>query len=175
MERVVVRLKDYKNNKVIKNKKVFDNFVDVKNYIELLFANLKENEYVKPYFDNLYFNISNSMNYIAIAISKKEVGIDIEFLFNIKEKKEYERFILTKKELAEFSLLEDKRKYLLTKWCKKESYFKYKGTGIDFQSLKINIKKKGLFKYLNLNNDLACIYIYCKYNLNDFVIDLNYN
>ena len=36
-------------------------------------------------------------------------------------------------------------------------------------------KKKGLFKYLNLNNDLACIYIYCKYNLNDFVIDLNYN
>ena len=117
--------------------------IDINNF------KLKENEYGKPYFDNLYFNISNSMNYIAIAISKKE--------------------------LAEFSLLEDKRKYLLTKWCQKESYFKFKGTGIDFQSLKINIKKKGLFKYLNLNNDLACIYIYCKYNLNDFVIDLNYN
>lgn len=143
--------------------------IDINNF------KLKENEYGKPYFDNLYFNISNSMNYIAIAISKKEVGIDIEFLFNIKEKKEYERFILTKKELSEFSFLEDKRKYLLTKWCQKESYFKFKGTGIDFQSLKINIKKKGLFKYLNLNNDLACIYIYCKYNLNDFVIDLNYN
>ena len=32
-----------------------------------------------------------------------------------------------------------------------------------------------LINKLNLNNDLACIYIYCKYNLNDFVIDLNYN
>ena len=47
------------------------------------------------------------MNYIAIAISKKEVGIDIEFLFNIKEKKEYERFILTKKELEVLSLIVD--------------------------------------------------------------------
>lgn len=47
MEKIVVRLKDYKNNKVIKNKKVFDNFDDVKNYIELLFTNLKENECIK--------------------------------------------------------------------------------------------------------------------------------
>ena len=47
MERVVVRLKEYKTNKVLKNRKVFSNFDDVKNYIELLFKDLKENEYIK--------------------------------------------------------------------------------------------------------------------------------
>lgn len=47
MERVVVRLKDYKNNKIIKNRKVFNNFKEVKKYIELLFINLKENECIR--------------------------------------------------------------------------------------------------------------------------------
>lgn len=47
MERVVVRLKDYKNNKIIKNRKVFNNFKEVKKYIELLFIDLKENECIR--------------------------------------------------------------------------------------------------------------------------------
>ena len=47
MERIVVRLKDYKLNKVIKNKKVFYNFEEAKEYIESLFVNLKENECVR--------------------------------------------------------------------------------------------------------------------------------
>ena len=47
MERIVVRLKDYKINKVIKNKKVFYNFEEAKEYIESLFVNLKENECVR--------------------------------------------------------------------------------------------------------------------------------
>lgn len=47
MERIVVRLKNYKLNKVIKNKKVFYNFEEAKEYIESLFVNLKENECVR--------------------------------------------------------------------------------------------------------------------------------
>ena len=47
MERIIIRLKDYKNNKIIKNKKVFDNFEESKKYIESLFINLKENECIK--------------------------------------------------------------------------------------------------------------------------------
>ena len=47
MERIVVRLKDYKINKVIKKKKVFYNFKEAKEYIESLFVNLKENECVR--------------------------------------------------------------------------------------------------------------------------------
>ena len=57
MERIVVRLKDYKNNKVIKNKKVFWNFEEAKSYIELLFANLKENECIRiKYVSNKYLS-----------------------------------------------------------------------------------------------------------------------
>lgn len=57
MERIVVRLKDYKNNKVIKNKKVFCNFEEAKRYIELLFANLKENECIRiKYVSNRYLS-----------------------------------------------------------------------------------------------------------------------
>ena len=47
MERVVVRLKEYKTNKVLKNRKVFSNFEEAKKYIESLFNDLKETEYIK--------------------------------------------------------------------------------------------------------------------------------
>ena len=47
MKRIVVRLKDYKINKIIKKRKVFNNFEECKQYIELLFTNLKENECIK--------------------------------------------------------------------------------------------------------------------------------
>lgn len=47
MERIVIRLKDYKINKIIKKRKVFDNFEECKHYIESLFVNLKENECIR--------------------------------------------------------------------------------------------------------------------------------
>ena len=47
MERIVVRLKEYKTNKVLKNRKVFDNFEEAKKYIESLVNDLKETEYIK--------------------------------------------------------------------------------------------------------------------------------
>ena len=47
MERIVVRLKDYKINKIIKKRKVFNNFKETKEYIESLFINLKENECIR--------------------------------------------------------------------------------------------------------------------------------
>lgn len=47
MERIVVRLKNYKINKVIKKKKVFYNFKEATEYIESLLVNLKENECIR--------------------------------------------------------------------------------------------------------------------------------
>ena len=47
MERIVVRLKDYKINKIIKERKVVNNFKETKEYIESLFINLKENECIR--------------------------------------------------------------------------------------------------------------------------------
>ncbi len=143
--------------------------IDINNFI------LEENLFGKPYFNSLYFNISNSMGYLAIAISSKQVGIDIEFLYNFKKDKAFERMILSSKELKEFNKTDDKNLYLLTKWCQKESYFKYIGKGINFPLLKTNIRKEGYFKYFNLNNDLACVYVYTKHKVNEFKVELNYN
>lgn len=80
MERIVVRLKEYKTNKVLKNRKVFDNFDDVKNYIELLFKDLKENEYIKlkfisdkymPKHGEIYTNFTNEeLEYTYYMINK---------------------------------------------------------------------------------------------------------
>ena len=38
------------------------------------------NQYGKPYKKNICFNVSHSGNYIVLAVSNKEIGIDIEIL-----------------------------------------------------------------------------------------------
>ena len=80
MERIVVRLKEYKTNKVIKNRKVFNNFDDAKKYIELLVNDLKETEYIKLKFisdkylskhGEIYTNFtSEELEYTYYAIKK---------------------------------------------------------------------------------------------------------
>ena len=80
MERIVIRLKDCKTNKVLKNRKVFNNFDDAKKYIELLFNDLKENEYIKlkfisdkylPKHGEIYTNFtSEELEYAYYAIKK---------------------------------------------------------------------------------------------------------
>ena len=80
MERIVVRLKEYKTNKVLKNRKVFDNFDDAKKYIESLVNDLKETEYIKLNFisdkylskhGEIYTNFtSEELEYTYYAIKK---------------------------------------------------------------------------------------------------------
>ena len=80
MERIVIRLKEYKSNKVLKNRKVFSNFDEAKNYIELLFKELKETEYIKlkfisdkymPKHGEIYTNFTTEeLEYTYYAIKK---------------------------------------------------------------------------------------------------------
>ena len=80
MERIVIRLKDCKTNGVLKNRKVFDNFEEAKKYIELLFNDLKETEYIKLNFisdkylskhGEIYTNFtSEELEYTYYAIKK---------------------------------------------------------------------------------------------------------
>lgn len=80
MERVVVRLKEYKTNKVLKNRKVFSNFEEAKKYIESLFNDLKETEYIKlkfisdkymPKHGEIYTNFTaEELEYTYYAINK---------------------------------------------------------------------------------------------------------
>ena len=87
------------------------------------------NEYGKPFLkDNkLFFNISHDNNLMVIAISDKNIGIDIEYLT-------YNRFVLKKcfneKEQHKVNNKVNKEKEFTKIWVMKEAYVKMKGTGI---------------------------------------------
>jgi 4'-phosphopantetheinyl transferase len=101
------------------------------------------NEYGKPYIKNnpLYFNISHSNNITVIAISDKEIGIDIEHIT-------FKKNIIDKICTEEEKLLINNAHGFTKLWVKKESYIKYLGTGlsyglknVDTNKLKFIIKK----------------------------------
>lgn len=85
------------------------------------------NEYGKPFLkdNNLFFNISHDNNLAVIAISDKNIGIDIEYLT-------YNRFVLKKcfNEKEQHKVKVNKEKEFTKIWVMKEAYVKMKGTGI---------------------------------------------
>ena len=87
------------------------------------------NEYNKPYLKDIYFNISHSLNMVAIIISNEECGIDIECLNEMKNKDALKKH---------FNVNSDEE--FLTKWTKKEAYLKKVGTGIKISSLYEDVK-----------------------------------
>lgn len=100
------------------------------------------NKYNKPYIKNknIYFNISHSYNYVAVAISNKEIGTDIEKIrpTNINTI----NYFATDNEIK--YILEDKTKItrrLFTIYTLKEAYFKMKGTNLDnIKDIEFNFK-----------------------------------
>ena len=83
----------------------------------------------KPFIENLkgvFFNVSNSNELQAVAISDSPVGVDIEKVrkANLSVAK---RFC---KEEYEYIIREDSQNRLFEVWTKKEAYLKYTGKGI---------------------------------------------
>ena len=117
---------------------------------------LKYNEYGKPYAHNgKFFNISHSGNFVALAISDYEVGVDVEAIK--KRDLSFLTNIFVEDDIKGASL-EDT--YLL--WCNKESLAKCVGRGL-------RDIKEAPAKPLNGKKiyDNECFYsrsfIYCKY------------
>ena len=109
-------------------------------------------EHGKPFVnnsDNIYFNISHSEGYVAIATSKNEdIGIDIDFFRKVDYSSIFE-MILTEDEICRYKKTEHKKDYLLKNWIIKESLTKAYGTGLytDFRKivLKEDVNDKSLF------------------------------
>ncbi len=81
------------------------------------------NEHGKPYLqDNrVYFSLSHSQTLTAVAVSEKEVGLDVE-----KVKKDNHAHVLKRLSDAEKQeILNDKDFFKI--WTAKESYIKYRG------------------------------------------------
>ncbi len=73
----------------------------------------------------LYFSLSHSHGMVAAAVSRRPVGIDIEALSSLKNTAIYKK-ILTPDECLEYEKLSDdeKTRFLIHAWTKKESNFK---------------------------------------------------
>jgi len=104
-------------------------------------------KYGKPYYEkDFFFNISHSKNYICIATSTSEVGIDIEEDRNITSG--LEKRILTDEELMNDNI------NLIEYWVIKEAYSKYKGLGLRMPFNKVSSSEIKLeLNVYNLCND----------------------
>lgn len=100
------------------------------------------NEKGKPFFKNsqIKFNISHSDNLVALAISEKDVGIDVEFIKPVNQKLFDKVFSL--KEKQDFLLSEKENFFKL--WTLKESYIKLLGKGLSMGLKSFQIDKKTL-------------------------------
>ncbi len=106
------------------------------------------NEYGKPYIKNknLFFNISHSFDYVVVAISNNEIGIDIEKVrktsLNIINK------IATKKEKKYILSTPNKINERIFKiFTLKEAYFKMLGK---------DLKKLLEIEFIINNNNVVC-------------------
>lgn len=152
------KLKKIINYKVMNSKKqsfygeLFLKYILIKNF-NFKFSEIKFsfNNYGKPYLtnNNIYFNISHSKNFVIIAVSDKEVGVDIE---NINTTIPIDMKIFHLEEQINFlNLNEEKtRSLFFNLWTAKESYVKFigKGLSIPFNQFYVDI----FTNYIYVNN-----------------------
>ena len=121
-----------------------------------LFDNIKFSYHKqgKPYFKeypDFHFNISHSSDYVIVAVSNGEVGVDIE-RFREYNRPLAERFLHPEEFLFLESLDKDKQSFYYTSiWNLKESYVKYTGEGIadTFKDFSIDMKNESVIEIKN--------------------------
>jgi 4'-phosphopantetheinyl transferase len=111
-------------------------------------------EYGKPYIkdSNLYFSLSHSNGVIALAVSKEEIGIDIELIKDVKD-----NLALKVMNEAEYNIYKglsknDKISYFYEVWTSKEAYVKKLGTTLTLNPSNINIDTDVILKNINISN-----------------------
>lgn len=96
-----------------------------KNFDEIT---IYKNDRGKPYCEHgVFFSISHSGNFIVIAFSENEIGVDIEYKRKINPKLLYKCFNECDFDLVDKSNFDNS---FLKLWTTKEAYFKLIGTGI---------------------------------------------
>ena len=90
------------------------------------FVKTKYGKWTTP---SCFFSISHSKNAVAVAVSRKEIGVDVEIINGAKE--EFLKKVLTKAEMKEAGSVSplEMTAYLVGKWTEKESIFKTLNSG----------------------------------------------
>lgn len=98
---------------------------------KLSFLNPRKTADGKWVADRIFFSISHSDGIIAVAVSDKPVGVDIQREV-VPRAKNFAKKVLNERELSELEKLsgKDKSKRLIELWSKKEALFKLDGDGL---------------------------------------------
>lgn len=148
---------------------------DILKYYGLSTSDIIYNEYGKPYLKNneICFNISHSGDYVVCAVSKNEIGVDIQEIRKVND------LIVQKK------YTEEEQKYVtddvtFTKvWTLKESYVKAIGKGLyqkveEVETINSNqLSKIGDFQFQSMIIDNYCLSI-CYNKKDKFKIEFEY-
>lgn len=125
--------------------------------IDISCIDILENEYGKPFINDIYFNLSHSNNIVTICISDEQCGIDVEMVNPKKDLSLLMKKILSSNELNQSDVFD----YFIMKWTKIESYFKYNGTGIVYSKIN-DIDIDNVFTYDILDSQNNKYYISIK-------------
>lgn len=90
---------------------------------------IKYGIYGKPYIDGINFSISHSGRLIAVMISDKECGVDVQEIRKVNEKTI--KRVCNERELEKIENAEDKNISFCKIWAAKESHVKMTGKGFD--------------------------------------------
>jgi len=88
----------------------------------------------KPYLashPSLHFNISHSQDFAAIAISRKKIGLDIEYMAEDFKFTDLLLDVFENKEILAIQNADNKKIAFYTSWTRKEAFVKALGKGID--------------------------------------------
>lgn len=112
------------------------------------------NEYGKPYIkdSNLYFSLSHSNGVIALAVSKEEIGIDIELIKDVKDNLAHKVMNEAEYNIYKGLSKNDKINYFYEVWTSKEAYVKKLGTALTLNPSNINIDTDVILKNINISN-----------------------
>lgn len=135
---------------------------------DALKIDIKKNAYGKPYLayhPDIYFNLSHTLGYVACAISRTEVGIDVEKVRPYR--KVAASKVCTPLEQALITQSKDPNEMFFRLWTLKESIVKAEGTGIN-QSL------KQFEFYLDSKEILRLKQTNLKYHFNQIIIEGQY-
>lgn len=121
--------------------------------IKINTLDMQKNENGKWICPSYKFSLSHSGNALAVVLSKKEVGVDIEKLLPPKSSKFAEK-ILSEAELQEYeSVLPDEQtEYLIKKWTVKESVFKMLDEPV-FSPSKVVYKENTFTDVINIDSE----------------------
>ncbi len=111
---------------------------------------ITKNSYGKPYFIDfsLFFSISHSENITAIALSKREIGLDIQ-----------KKRAKTPKRVTQRLSVAEKQEDFYRIWTTKEAYIKYCGKSIAKLYSRLEYKNGALYEQ---NTPVAAVFFYAE-------------